>query len=370
MADTETLFLARENFQLLLDALMTAGYGCVGPQVRNGAIVYDRISAASQFPSGISGQQQPAQYTLEKQEHQRLFAWANGPQAIKPYVFASRENLWRSVKKPDGSLEFNDLAVQATPLAIIGVRACDIAALFIQDKHFLQVDHKDPCYLARRQQLFLVAVNCTHPAATCFCASTGDGPRVDYGYDLVLSELDDGYLVHAKSKAGMALADSLGLDSADGTRIQQADDEIRAAAQQQRTLPGVNIPETLFSKLEHPQWDDVASRCLSCSNCTMVCPTCFCHAEDDVPDLDGTGSTYIREWDSCFTQGHSYIHGITIRATTAQRYRQWLTHKFGSWYAQYGRSGCVGCGRCITWCPAGIDVTEELAALCEGESHA
>ena len=369
MTENVTSFLARENFQLLLDLLRDAGYQCVGPQVRDSAIVYGELTDISQLPCGVSEQQSPARYILQQHDHARFFAWANGPQAIKPHVFSPRENLWRSTKKDDGSLEFHDLTARPTPVAIIGVRACDIAGMFIQDKHFLQEENKDPCYLSRRQQLFLVAVNCTHPASTCFCASTGDGPRVEYGYDIVLSELDEGFLVHARSEAGLMVLDKLSLQSCSEAQRQQAEKEIAAASMQQRSLPDINVAEALFANLEHPRWEEVAMRCLACGNCTMVCPTCFCHAEDDRPSLDGKSSTYYREWDSCFTQGHSYIHGITIRATTAQRYRQWLTHKFSSWHAQYGRSGCVGCGRCITWCPVGIDVTEELAAVCEGERH-
>jgi sulfhydrogenase subunit beta (sulfur reductase) len=251
-------------------------------------------------------------------------------------------------------------------VAIIGVRACDIAALYILDKHFLHEEKKDPYYLARRQQLFLVAVNCAHAADTCFCASTDDGPRVSYGYDVVLSELDDGFLIHGRSDKGLEIINKLTTSQSTVEQMQMAEEEIEQAAQQQtRRLPSRNLKQALFNNLEHSRWEEVARRCLACGNCTAVCPTCFCHAEDDMPALDGRASDYYRQWDSCFTQGHSYIHGITIRATTAQRYRQWLTHKLGSWHDQYGRSGCVGCGRCITWCPVGIDITEEVTAICE-----
>jgi ferredoxin len=182
--------------------------------------------------------------------------------------------------------------------------------------------------------------------------------------------MQDGYLLESHSDNGQAIAQALELKQASEHQFQQADELLRLSAlQQQRKLPAGNLQPVLFDNLEHARWDEVAERCLSCGNCTAVCPTCFCHSELEQPQLDGSGSQHIRQWDSCFTQGHSYIHGITIRANTRNRYRQWLTHKLGSWHEQYGRSGCVGCGRCISWCPAGIDITEEATAIC-GETSA
>jgi Fe-S-cluster-containing hydrogenase component 2 len=113
------------------------------------------------------------------------------------------------------------------------------------------------------------------------------------------------------------------------------------------------IQQLLADNLEHPRWDDVASRCLTCANCTLVCPTCFCHGVEDTTDLTGDHAERWRHWDSCFTLDYSYVHGGTVRSSTRSRYRQWMTHKLGTWFDQYGTSGCVGCGRCTTWCPVG-----------------
>jgi ferredoxin len=170
------------------------------------------------------------------------------------------------------------------------------------------------------------------------------------------------------SVEGQQLADVLSIGPATVEQVATAQSQLEHAARSQtRLLPGRKLQTALFANLNHPRWDEVAARCLSCGNCTLVCPTCFCHAEHDVPALNGMETLHEREWDSCFTAGHGYIHGMQVRPETKHRYRQWLTHKLGSWHEQFGRSGCVGCGRCIAWCPVGIDITEEAGAIV-GES--
>jgi len=366
-------FLPLAQLPSLVAGLMALGYQCRGPAVENGAIVMRELATPDSLPRGLQAEQAPGHYRLTQDTHNRYFAWANGPQAIKPQTFAPQESLWRVERDATGNLQFAAVLPAAPAQAIIGVRACDLAALALQDAHFLREGRRDPHYAQRREQLFLVAVQCAEPAATCFCASTGDGPTPTIGYDIALAELAEGFVAVAGSAKGNAVLKDLNLSPATPQQIEAARQQGEAsAAVQTRSLPahlspaGGNLRDALMSRLEHPRWDEVATRCLACGNCTAVCPTCFCHAEVDEPALNGQSSEHARQWDSCFGETHGHLHGFNVRPDIRSRYRQWLTHKLATWHEQFGRSGCVGCGRCIAWCPVGIDLTEEAAALTAG----
>ncbi|MCP5153037.1 MAG: 4Fe-4S dicluster domain-containing protein [Ectothiorhodospiraceae bacterium] len=366
-------FLPRERLDALIERLAAGGRRVVGPVARDGAVVMDTVHRAAELPRGTADTQAPGAYRLGRHDPaspaaERLFAWANGPQGLKPLLFAPQEPLWRSVRDESGSLRFEAVAPDAPAVAVLGARACDVAALALQDRHFLDGPFVDPHYAARRGQVLVVAVDCSHPADTCFCVSTGDGPSVSAGFDIALTELDDGYLVRAATAAGREVLADLSLEPVTAAHRAAADDQHhRACERQSRALPARNLRDALLDNLEHPRWDDVAARCLACGNCTSVCPSCFCHAEADTVSLDHASSEHTREWDSCFTQRHSQMHGYKVRPHIRQRYRQWLVHKLGTWHDQYGRSGCTGCGRCITWCPVGIDITVEATAICTDE---
>lgn len=356
-------FLPHSALQGLFDALMERGYAVVAPQARDGRIVYEEARHAAELPWGVSLSQDAGTSRISQGTQGQCFAWANGPQALKPLLFAPKDPLWHISRKANG-FSVETIETPQRPLAVIGVRACDLAALSIQDQHFLGGPYPDPHYGARREGMLLIAVNCTHPASTCFCASTGDGPEAKAGFDIALTEQENGFVAQAGSPAGEAMLALLQLEAASSQQIETAANNIEhAAVSQTRAIPGTQLRDALMARLDHPRWQEVAQRCLACGNCTMVCPTCFCHAETEQPELDGNGSLHSREWDSCFGERHGYIHGKQLRPEISQRYRQWLTHKLASWHDQFGRSGCIGCGRCIAWCPVGIDITEEAAAL-------
>lgn len=372
MAKAPTYFLPHQRFDDLLQQLQQAGFRCIGPQVRDGTIVYDTLTESKQLPWGVREEQTPGKYRLKEHNKQEAFAWNNGPQAIKPQLFKPQESLWRVKRDAQGKLQFEAAVDAEQPVAVIGARACDIAGMQVQDKTFLESQYVDQHYQQRREKLFIVGVSCGYSGQNCFCVSTNTGPAVTSGFDIGLTEIKGGFLTVSGSERGKAILDELNLVKAETAQQQQAEQHVeRAVEMQQKKMPLQNsrkLKKILFDNLDHPQWDDVAERCLSCGNCTSVCPTCFCHHETENPAVDSSGSEHVREWDSCFTAGHSYIHGQVIRADTKSRYKQWLTHKLGSWWDQFDTSGCIGCGRCITWCPVGIDLTAEVAAIV-GEDH-
>ena len=348
----------------LVRALTAEGYRVVGPTVRDGAIVLAELDSAEALPYGWGVSTGPGRYRLRRRADRAAFGHAAGPRSWKSFLHPPRSPLWSAERGPDG---FTVTVPPADEVryAFLGVRGCDLRAIAIQDA---VLGRADGGYARRRAGLFVVAVSCTEPAATCFCASTGCGPGVDAGYDLALTELADGdgvrYVVTTGSPDGERLLATLPTEPAPPGVVATARAAVDAAAgRMRRALPEADLRELLAGSYDAARWDRTAQRCLSCGNCTMVCPTCFCTTVQDVTDLSGDHAERWLRWDSCFDLDFSHLHGGPVRTSTRSRYRQWLTHKLGTWHDQFGGSGCVGCGRCIAWCPVGIDLTEEVGTL-------
>jgi sulfhydrogenase subunit beta (sulfur reductase) len=356
-----------DGLQALLQALHRRGFRIVGPTVRDQAIVYDDIDSIGDLPRGWTDDQDGGHYRLTQRGDEALFGYAVGPESWKRFLHPPLLRLWRAERDADTTSVVPD-SPSAERLAFLGVRACELHAITIQDRVFLDGQYRDPHYHARREGAFIVAVNCGKAGGTCFCVSMNSGPKVEQGFDLALTELigesQHAFLIEAGSDAGRAVLDEVPHRAATQDEIKAAKAVIdRTAVSMGREMRSDDVRELLLRNLEHPRWDDVASRCLSCANCTMVCPTCFCTTVEDTTDLTGDHAERWRRWDSCFTMDFSYIHGGSVRPSARSRYRQWMTHKLATWIDQFGTSGCVGCGRCITWCPVGIDITEEVRAI-------
>jgi len=366
-APCDKLAIERDALQQIIDALWRRGYQVIGPTVRDGAIIYETVARLDDLPVGWTDRQDAGRYRIERRADAAMFGYAVGPHSWKRFLHPPVERLWQARREGDGFSVVEKEEVPE-PLAFIGVRACELRAIAIHDRVFLAGQYLDKTYKIRRDHAFIVAVNCSQAGGTCFCVSMDAGPKVETGFDLALTELIEGdshlFVVEVGSAAGFELVKDLSHRPATEEEIAAAERIVdQTKGQMGRYLDTDGLKELLQANPNHPRWDEISERCLTCGNCTNVCPTCFCTTVDDTTDLSGATAERVRRWDSCFTLDFSYIYGGSVRSSARSRYRQWMTHKLAHWIDQFGSSGCVGCGRCITWCPVGIDITEEAAAI-------
>lgn len=366
--------LTPAQFGALVAALRQAGYAVAGPRVADGEFVFGAISSSAGLAAGYADEQKPGRYLLSKSaKSAALFGVVNGQQSWKKYLFAQQETLWRA-RGSSGVFSVEQESCRPAKTAFLGVRPCDIAAIRVQDAVFTGGSCADTYYKTRRENVLIIAANCTRASGNCFCDSMGSGPRARAGFDLAFTEVAENgahyFVFEAATAAGKQLLAKCGAPAASAAQTQKADALIESArAALSKKLDAKNIKALLYRNYENPRWEQTAKRCLACANCTMVCPTCFCSTMEDHTSLDGAQASRARRADSCFTLDFSWIHGGgSVRPAASSRYRQWMTHKLATWHDQFGTSGCVGCGRCITWCPVGIDITEEAAAIAEAEA--
>ncbi len=365
--------LAAGELDTLFAALAARGYETLAPGVRDGVIRLVPASGAAELPAGMHDRQAPGSYALEDGGDGELFGYAVGPDSLKGQLLPPHQSVLRAT--PDeGGLRIEPAPTEAARVAVVGARPCEVAATTVLERVLIGGAYPDPGAAARRKALFVVALECRRPATTCRCTSFGTGPGLEHGADLVMIELDPPpkrggdpgahrFLVRAQSPAGAEVLAALPTSEATRRDADRRRDALGAAT---RAIAASSNPEVvargLLGHIEAPGWEEIASRCLSCGNCTMVCPTCFCTEVRDRSDLSGTLERE-RRWSSCFEVGHSLLTSGPVRRSVAARYRQWATHKLATWQTQFGTTGCVGCGRCVTWCPVGIDLGAEAAAL-------
>ena len=347
-----------QDFDHFLQAFKDRGIRTFGPTVRDHAIVYEEIDSSSDLPIGITDTQSPGAYRLKQRQDNAFFGYTVSPFSWKRFLDPPRQKLF-SVKK-EGMVIREDLTDEQ-PMALIGVKACELAAIRIQDRVFLEGAFVNPVYKKHRDACLIVGVHCYEAGKSCFCTSMGSGPDFQEGCDLLLTEfVEEAYFaVEAASKKGNEFLQGLDLERAPEDIEAKIRKQIEQTAQQvSRKMDAGLAREVLKNNFGSAVWDAVADQCLSCANCTLACPTCFCSTVEDTVDLTGDHAERWKSWDSCFTLNFSYVNGGAVRQTTKSRYRQWLTHKLSNWHEQFDTPGCVGCGRCITWCPVGIDFTQ------------
>lgn len=369
------LTLELRGLDELLAALSGQGYRLLGPTIRDKAIIIDQISSVKDLPGGWTDKQEPGSYSLEQRPDSALFGYVVGPFSWKSFLHPPRIRVFTLRKNGKGFIkEEAPAAKEARPMAFIGVRACEIRALAIDDNVFLKGPFADPHYRSVRSAAFILAVDCAQPGGCCFCTSMGGGPKAEGGFDIALTELcEDGrhnFIARAGSPRGEEILKSITARESTAEEAEAAEAQARASAMHMaKEVDAGKAAEVLPGLFDSPAWDDMAKRCLACANCTMVCPTCFCSTVEETTDLTGSTAERWRRWDSCFTMDFAKVAGGNIRPSTKARFRQRVMHKFSYWIDQFGTAGCVGCGRCMTWCPAAIDVTTYLESLYAGEGN-
>lgn len=369
---SEQVVLERNDLNGLFTVLKDQGYTVVGPTIRDGAILYDELTAVGDLPEGWTDEQDGGVYRLKKRSDKALFGYVVGPYTWKRFLDPPEKRLWQAKRDGEG---FHIIPENETPpkFAFLGVRSCEIHAMAIQDNVFLNGEYRNTTYESRRESALIIGVQCVQAGGTCFCVSMNTGPKAESGFDLALTEVLEEerhyFVVESGTIRGEKIIAGLAVRPAKETEVGEANKRISHAAKNMgRSLNTEGVRDLLVQNHDHARWNEVASRCLSCANCTMVCPTCFCSTVEDVTDITGEHAERWQKQDSCFTMDFSYLHGGSVRASTKSQYRQWLTHKLATWIDQFDESGCTGCGRCITWCPVAIDLTEEVEAIRKSSS--
>jgi len=371
-------YLPKTELDALVARLRSDGFNVLGPRLIDGVVCLRPIQSAADLARGVADEQNAGRYRTTAGDPDLYFQYGVGPDGPKRYLFPPVHRLF-GLHVEGGRFVLDAAPPPAPKLALLGIRPCELAAMAVHDRVFGSVDEShfrcelDSYYKQAREEAMTVVVNCTRPGGTCFCASMGTGPQATAGFDLALTELRRGFVVQVGSARGAEVLKGLPVREPSAAEVELEEARLeQARSSMGRQMDTRGLPELLDEAVESPAWDAVAKRCLGCGNCTMVCPTCFCSTVVDSSGLDGRTVTRTRLWESCYTHQFSYTTGGPVRSSIRARYRHWLRHKLSTWHEQFGSSGCVGCGRCITWCPVGIDLTKEVAAIrsAQGPSEA
>ena len=280
---------------------------------------------------------------------------------LKKYFFKPRDKMFNfSVEKGyEASADEPD-----KKYVFLGIHPCEIHGLKILDLVF-GGRYVDSRYFARRGRAALIGLDCI-PDEFCFCRSTGTD-YVDDGFDLFLSDIEDSYLVRVGTSRGddmVQAAEGLFREVEKPDREKYKKKSLQRNQSFQAEIQLQDLPEIMDLEYESPIWQELGEKCLSCGTCSMVCPTCYCYAVFDELNLDAAGGQRIRRWDSCLFQDYALVAGgHNFRAQRSSRVKNRYFHKQRGFVSQYGRSSCVGCGRCKEYCPAGIDIIEVVNKL-------
>lgn len=359
-----TLAIEKEEIKRLFDSLARE-YSVIGPRLKNEVIIMSEI-VFNDIPAGHTDTQRPGYYRINEGGNS-IFSFVNGPDSPKRF-FHSPHSIFHKFQRSKRGTAIAPHEEKEKRYAFFGVRACDMRGLEIHDRVFSGIPYTE--YHQRRKDSFIVALNCTRSGENCFCASMDAGPEVRGGYDIALTELDDIFTLETGTERGKQIMEHLVVRQATATEIEEKEKRVNSCKTSMiKKMKIDDLPGFLYRHFDSPLWHDFAVRCLACGNCTQVCPTCFCSsafdhiALSDIQKVHEFSGQRVRKWDSCYSGNFARVHGGNFRPSRWARHRHWLNHKLGYWIEQFGITGCVGCGRCITWCPVGIDITEELERL-------
>ena len=251
-------------------------------------------------------------------------------------------------------VEFEPVHAEVPARVILGMRACDARAVQLLDGVFGSEELTDPYWVQRREQTTVVVLGCATPCATCFCTTVGSGPFDGRGADVLLTEVGDAYIADVRTGKGEYLFGHLADASQKQTKASQ---RIQAEATEKvdRPFQAEGIKDKLYGLFESDFWFEIQQACLGCGVCTFLCPTCHCF---DIVD-EVQRSERVRNWDTCMFRIYSQeASGHNPRPTNVERTRQRIMHKYAYFVESFGEIGCTGCGRCVRYCPAAIDIRE------------
>lgn len=335
---SEAHVIAHENLLGWLDALMKS-FDVLGPvKSKRGQVVFEHLKNANSLD----------------------LAYCSTMLGPRQFIYPSRQTLF-DIDRGTGNCQ-TIVRQKAKKKMIFAIHPCDMHAISVLDRTFLG-DFKDTYYRKAREDTLTVVLNCNQACDSGFCASMGTGPflQLKDGFDVVLTAKEQNYLMEFGSERGKAVA-----KKAKGLKKPKKEDftekkEIETAAMRSfsKQIDTDGLPELLMRNLDHPVYKRTAdARCLGCTNCTMVCPTCYCYNMEETTSYDLRTTIRSRYWDSCQELNFAKVHEGNFRSSREARLRQFVTHKLATWVQQYGCFGCIGCGRCMTWCPTKIDLTE------------